>query len=211
VRGGLRGTITLGTMQAQAMRAVSAASVVADFHAEHPDVRVHLRQSGSADLAEMVRDGRVDLAIVSVPDPPPGVVLTPLAAEPIVLVCAAGHRLARRAKVELAQLADEPFADLPPTWGTRIRDDRAFTAAGVRRRIEYEVNDVASVIDLVRHGLAIALLPASFIGDDPTVALVRLGRHAPTFATSVAAPSSRRLGRAAQTLLDAIVARGTVG
>jgi DNA-binding transcriptional LysR family regulator len=207
VRGGLGGTITLGTMQAQAMRAVSAASVVAAFRQRHPGVRVLLRQSGSADLADMVADGRVDLAFVSLPAAPTGVTLTPLAAEPIRLVCPVGHRLAARTRVELAELVDEPFAELPPAWGTRIRNDQACAVAGVRRRLEYEVNDTASVIDLVRHGLAVALLPASMIGTDSTVVLIALGRHAPTFATSVAHPSTRPLGAAAQALLDAITAR----
>src|SRR3954465_1869033 len=57
VRGGLRGTLTLGAMQAQGMGAVSIAAVLAGFRAEHPGVHVRLFQAGSAEMAELVRDG----------------------------------------------------------------------------------------------------------------------------------------------------------
>src|SRR5205085_7609642 len=81
VRGGLRGRIVVGTMQAQGMHAVDLAGVLAEFRSEHPAVEVEVRHSGgSSELAREVREGRLDLAFVALPgDPPPGVDLTPLA------------------------------------------------------------------------------------------------------------------------------------
>jgi len=67
-RGGLRGTVVLGTMQAQGMRAVDLAGILAAFRAEHPAVEVEIRHvGGSSEMADEVRGGRLDLAFVALP------------------------------------------------------------------------------------------------------------------------------------------------
>src|ERR1700710_444100 len=45
-RGGLRGTIVLGTMQAQGMRAINLTQILIRFRAAHPGVEVNIRHSG---------------------------------------------------------------------------------------------------------------------------------------------------------------------
>ena len=78
---------------------------------------------------------RLDFAFLALPGRRnPGLDLTPLGYEVMPLGVHSGHRLAGRADVELAALADETFADGPPNWGTRVAVDRAFAAAGVERR-----------------------------------------------------------------------------
>ncbi|MDQ6804475.1 MAG: LysR family transcriptional regulator, partial [Actinomycetota bacterium] len=106
--GGLRGTVVLGTMQAQGMRAIDLAGVLAAFRAEHPRVEVKIRHSGgSSAMAEEVREGRLDLAFVSLPgDTPAGLELLPLASEPIMLALPAGHPLAVTADIEISALRD---------------------------------------------------------------------------------------------------------
>ena len=91
--------------------------------------------------------------------PPAGLSVRVLAAEPIVAVLPVGHRLADRAAVTLADLADEPFVDSPPGYGNRTEVDRGFAAAGLRRRVALEVADIATVAQYVRNGLGVALLP----------------------------------------------------
>jgi DNA-binding transcriptional LysR family regulator len=207
VRGGLRGTVRLGTMQAQAMRAVSIPALLAAFRAEHPDVRVEVSHAGgSATIAERVREGRLDVAFLALPERrPAGLSLTPLAREPIMLACPPGHRLAGRDDVELSMLAEEAFAESPPGWGTRLAVDRAFAAAGVRRSVTYEVNDAASLIEFVRHGLAVAMIPPSFAADVPAISFVAIRHHAPVFETSIASPANRPLSAAASALRELAV------
>src|SRR6201995_761293 len=57
VRGGIRGTVLLGTMQAQGMRAVGGPDVLARFRHDHPLDRVHVRHAagGSTEMATQVR------------------------------------------------------------------------------------------------------------------------------------------------------------
>lgn len=209
VRGAVRGTIVLGTLQAQGMRSIDIAGVLAEFRSEHPGVEVQIRQGGSLEMTTKVRDGELDLAFVALPDQRfPGVELLPLASEPMVLAMAADHPLASRNRIELAALGAETIIDFPDGWGIRMANDRAFAAAGVTRRIAYEVNDTSNVIGFVRHGLAVGLLPASLFEDADGVVFVPIRGSAPRFLTAIATPTSRRPTAASRALLETLRSHG---
>jgi DNA-binding transcriptional LysR family regulator len=204
-RGGLRGKVVLGTMQAQGMRAVDLAGILATFRAEHPAVEVELRHGGSTEMAHEVREGRLDLAFVALPgDGPSGLELFPLAREPIMLAVTAGHPLAGRADIELAALRGETLIDVPKGWGIRMAVDRSFAAAGVTRTISYEVNETATMIDLIRNGVAIGLLPRSLVEVTANIAFVPIRDHAPQFQTAIAIPANRLLTAAPRAMLETI-------
>jgi DNA-binding transcriptional LysR family regulator len=202
VRGGLRGSVTLGIMQAGAPGTIDIAALLAAFRADHPHVELRARQGHSAEMALQVRAGGLDFAFLALPGPRAGGLhLTPLGQEPMALAVHAGHRLAARTDVELATLGDETFADGPETWGTRIAVDRAFAAAGAERNVTLEVNDTQTLVEFVRHGLAAAFLPPSLVGGAQGIALVPVRHHAPVFETYIAEPATRRQSAAATALL----------
>lgn len=202
VRGGLRGTVTLGIMQTGAAGAIDIAALLAAFRADHPDVELRARQGHSADMAAQVRDGGLDFAFLALPRRRAGGLrLTPLGREPMLLAVHERHPLARRTDVELTALGDEVFADGPETWGTRMTVDRAFAAAGAERHVTVEVNDTQTLVDFVRHGLAAAFLPPSLVRGAPGIALVPVRHHAPVFETYLAEPTTRRQSAAAAALL----------
>lgn len=206
VRGGLRGAVVLGTMQAQGMRAIDLAGVLGAFTAAHPGVAVTVRHSGgSREMARDVLERRLDLAFVALPgDAPPGIELIPVAREPIVLAVAARHPLAARSDIALSALRDETLVELPAGWGIRMAVDRSFAAAGVTRTITYEVNDTATMVEFIRNGLAVGLLPPSLIEAAGDIAFVPIRDHPPEFQTAVAVPANRRLGAATRAMLDTI-------
>jgi len=201
VAGGLRGTVTL----LQSMRAISVPDVLATFRAQHPNVAVEIRHAdGSPGNAEQVRQGRLDLAFISPDRRMPGLTVTPLTREPMLLAVGAAHPLSGRRMVELAGLEDEVFVDFPPGWGMRDATDRAFAAARVSREVAYEINDATTVLDFVRHGLATAMITASVVDGTPGIVLVPVRHDVPYFETAIAVPSARRLGAAAVALLATI-------
>ncbi|MEU5657014.1 LysR family transcriptional regulator [Streptomyces sp. NPDC047737] len=162
VRGLLRGTLTLGVEQCVA--GVSPARLLAAFHRDHPQMEIRLRQEGTSSLLEGVAGGRLDLAFAATVSPPEwrgG--LVPLAREPMVVLCAPGHRLASKgAPVAWSGLQGESFIDFHPDWGPRRAVDEAFAAAGARRTVALEVSDVHSLLELVHEGLGIAVVPHHF-------------------------------------------------
>jgi len=206
VRAGLRGSITIGTMQAQAMRGVSVAKLLGEFHTDHPAVQISVRHTGtSAEMAEQVKDGRLDLGFLSLTnEQTPGLELTRLTTEAMMLATGPRHRLAGRKQVDLTELHDEPFADGPQGWGLRMAADRAFALARADRNVVFEMNDVESLMDFVREGLAVALIPGSFGEQAPGISLIPIRRHAPTFNTYLAEARDRRATTATNALLEAI-------
>src|SRR6202035_5331306 len=117
----------------------------------------------------------LDLAFISVSaEQLPGVELTPLAREPIMVIAAASHPLANRKSIPIPALAEGPLVEFREGWGVRTANDGAFARAGVTRTITYEVNDTASVIEFVRHGLAVSMVPASFVADTSGLALIAI-------------------------------------
>ncbi|QSB13238.1 LysR family transcriptional regulator [Natronosporangium hydrolyticum] len=166
VQGMRRGRLRIGIMQS--MRGIRLAEVLAEFHQEYPGVEIELSQAASSVLAEQVRDARLDLAFVALSQPPEGVTLTRLTSVPMAVVCPAEHQFARRAagaggvdeaEITLAELDQADFVDFPAGWGGRMRIDAAFDAAACRRRVRFEVGDVAALLDLVAAGLGVAILP----------------------------------------------------
>ncbi|GAB3827226.1 LysR family transcriptional regulator [Dactylosporangium cerinum] len=205
VRGGLRGTLRIGTLISVGF--IDLPGLLGQFRAEHPGVDLRLRAAptGSAGLARSLLDGELDVAFVSLAGrPPAGLSVRVLVAEPIVAVLPAGHPLADRATVSLADLAEEPFVDSPPGYGNRTEVDRGFAAAGLRRRVALEVADIATVAQYVRNGLGVALLPRFSVGaaDGLRTPAVSGARLRWTF--GVATGSARRPSAAVRALLDLV-------
>ncbi|GAB3968572.1 LysR substrate-binding domain-containing protein [Actinoallomurus acanthiterrae] len=205
VQGLVRGTLCVGTEQC--LGVVDVAGILARFRSMHPGVEIRLRQAGSSHLVEEVRAARLDLAFVAISgDPPPGVALTSLTTEPMMLVCHPGHRLAAFDAVDLAQLAGEVFVDFHADWGARQISDRAFETAGLPRHVAMEVNDVHSLLDFVQHDLGIALVPRPIAHKrKKNVRVVPLRETPPTWRVSVAVPTDGPTNNPASQALLGIV------
>jgi DNA-binding transcriptional LysR family regulator len=162
VQGLLRGTLSLGTEQCIA--GVHVARLLAAFRRRHPDVEIRLRQAGSGALAEEVAAGRLDLAFAYRAEADTDQLRSAsLNREPMTVLCHPDHRLATAGAVVTPHvLADEVFVDFHPDWGPRRTTDTAFAAAGVRRTVALEVNDVHGLLDLVDENLGIAVVPRHF-------------------------------------------------
>lgn len=170
--GQVRGTLTIGLIPT--VTAIDIPATLRGFHHAHPAVRISVRSAASDELAEAIRDGDVDIAVLGLPEntPPAHVETRELARERLVAVLATDHRLARRRRVGLKDLAQETFADFPAGTPGRAQSDMAFAAAGVQRDVTFEAMSTNLIIDLIRQGLAIALLTPAFVPVDPHVVTV---------------------------------------
>jgi DNA-binding transcriptional LysR family regulator len=99
-----------------AERALSA------FAREHPAARVRALADNSGAVAREVAAGRLELGLGFATEPTRGVRAEELAAEPAVVALAAGHPLATRGNVRLADLQRERFALVDPRDGAGYND-----------------------------------------------------------------------------------------
>ncbi|MCM3923391.1 LysR family transcriptional regulator [Frankia sp. AiPs1] len=204
VTGGMGGRLTIGIMQCFRRGLTEA---LAAFHAEHPRVELRLVQAPSAELLDRVAAGALDLAFACARTAPVGVHLTPLDDRPMVFACHRGHRLADRAAVSLRETVEEDFVDYPPGWGSRTVLDAVLVEHELRRRLACEVGDSDTLLDLVAHGLGVAVLPPSLATrHHRNLRLIPLAPPIPTFPTAIVTPVGAT-STAARILLDTVLAR----
>ncbi|MEV0391220.1 LysR substrate-binding domain-containing protein [Nonomuraea sp. NPDC050643] len=176
--GEIRGRLAVGAIPTVA--AIDLPAALKRFHLRHRQVRISLRSGASEELTERVRQGTLDVAFLGLPlgVRPKGVRGRELARGDLVAMVAPDHPLAGRDRVDLGELSDEPFVDFPPGTAARAQSDEAFTAAGVRREVAFEVTTVDFIARLIRQGLGVGLLPAAFVSELPDLPVLRL-RDAP--------------------------------
>lgn len=202
VQGLLRGTLAVGSLQCLGI--LDVPGLLARFREKHPGVELRLRHDGTADLIDGVRGGRLDIAFAPLGiHSTQGLAVGPLAREPMVLACATSHRFAERASVHPAELDGESFVDFSLTWGTREFADCTLSAAGVDRRVELEVNDAHSLLDLVSLGLGVAIVPEHFSKKTSRARFVAL-TGAPSWQIGTVTPSTERTSTAARALLEMV-------
>ncbi|AJY44571.1 LysR substrate-binding domain-containing protein [Martelella endophytica] len=158
VESGERGKLSIGTVQGLPAF-LDLPELLARFHREYPLVDVRLCQGSPDHLIEKLRKGLLDLAFLQIAEPPADIVTECVACEELVAIHHRTHALAGRDGVSLAELAAFSFVDFEPGWGPRLLIDEAFHMAGIARRIAFEVNDLDSLLELVAHGLGVALVP----------------------------------------------------
>jgi DNA-binding transcriptional LysR family regulator len=204
VQGLDRGSVSVGTGKALTIDLVT---ILARFCEAYPNIVMNLHQGGSLELVDAVREGRLDFAPLGLPERAlPGVTVTVLDTEPMVLACPRRHRLADRQRVRVGELADEAFVDFDPEWGIRLVNNDWFSEAGVPRRVAFTVNDVDMLLNIVAGGLGVAIVPHSLAQRATPVSFVSLGRAAPRWKVGVVVPAERPLSAAAQRLLEMVLA-----
>ncbi|MCF8608665.1 LysR substrate-binding domain-containing protein [Gordonia sp. HY285] len=177
-------------------------SLLADFNRAHPDIRLQLKQAHGAELVDDLRRGDLDLALTI---PPPDAL--PHAVVAIQEICAtvpAGHRLAARSRINLADLSGERFIANPATYNLRQLTETWCRTAGFDPDITVEITEFATVRELVGLGLGVALLPYTHRPEDGTAQVRLLGEHRRAVGLSSA---TSRLNPAARGLSDFIIER----
>lgn len=201
---GVSGTVHLGTLPS--MDVVDLPALLARLRVEHPGIRVRLRtsNSGSGGLAEELVRGDLDAALIANDGSGiPGVRMTWLLTAPVIALLPEGHRLAGRAAIRLAELADEQFIDFPAGFGNRRIVDAAYARLGLERAVSVEVTSVPDAAAYVRLGLGVSLVPLT--SAPPTgLRAVPIHRPALPWVLSLATPATGATSAPAQALIDLV-------
>ena len=133
------------------------------FQAQHPLLRLTLKElSSSEQLVELAHD-RLDLGFVHTTRVPPELSQILVSSQAFVCCLPAGHMLARKRSIALRQLQGEAFAvvsrAVSPDYHERIL--AICTETGFYPEIRYELRHWLSVVSLVSQGMGVALVPAA--------------------------------------------------
>lgn len=137
-------------------RLYMGATLVADVLERHPGLRVELIGQNSSEVAEELRRGRLEAAMISLPIADEGMAVRPVAREELVYISADPARLA--SPVTPKGLSEASLVLPETTWrtqdSTRLALNRFVQQAGRALQTRIEVEDVETAVELVARGLA---------------------------------------------------------
>ena len=148
------GRVCLGTSESIAVHVLPA--ILRAFLNQHRRVDLRLFCGTTDHLPEMVGQGEVDLAVTSIEYEPPGLKVTPLWQDELVLVLPMGHSARSRS---ILSYKNEDFILLSPHTITRRLLDRVLSEMGLELKIVLEHNSSEVIKAMVTTGLGIAILP----------------------------------------------------
>jgi DNA-binding transcriptional LysR family regulator len=157
VEGLQRGTLTLGVMQSGWL--FDLPGLLARYRAAYPRIKLKLQHASTTELGRLLHDGAVDITFATAFDETPSeVVSIPLVRSPLV-VCTTDSTLVHQDTISLAALAKREQVAFPAGWGITILVDSVLSTAGIEPRVDLEVNDTNTLLDLVEAGLGVAIIP----------------------------------------------------
>ncbi|MEV1010854.1 LysR family transcriptional regulator [Streptomyces sp. NPDC049881] len=157
------GTVRLAAAPTAAHRLVPG--LLRRWKARLPALDVRLFEGDDAELADWLRTGTVDAAVLIDPERPhPGAV--PLARDDFRAVLRRDHPLAAEPSVRLADLADDPL--LVSSGGCEPQISALHALAGVPYRPAQRVHTLATLLGMAEAGLGVAVMPSlahTMLGD----------------------------------------------
>lgn len=133
-------------------------SLIAQFRAKYPGIRVELFDQLPPRCMELVRERQADFAIVSAPGPLVGLQYRVLLQERFVLACPKGHRLAHRKRVDLHDLEGARLIRYARSGS--IGQHLEHWMRGVAIEVSMEVEQLPTVAGLVAAGLGVSVVPS---------------------------------------------------
>ncbi|ARP87439.1 LysR family transcriptional regulator [Bordetella genomosp. 9] len=155
---GMSGTVVVGALVSALMGAF--ADALWTVRQRYPRLDVRLFAGLSSDFAMRVERGELDAAIVTQSPRPlsSNLVWTPLYTEPMILIVPRKPHFPLTDDVD-AMLADAPFMRFDRNTWTGILVQDVLDALAAQVRDSMELNSVEAIIELVRHGFGVSIVP----------------------------------------------------
>jgi LysR family carnitine catabolism transcriptional activator len=168
---GHRGRVVIGVLPSFA--ATGLPQALNNFSKRFPGVDVVIHDVVHDRALSMLRDGILDFAITTPPAERIDIEYEHLLHDRMMMVCSRDHSLAASPEIDWNQLQEHRFIGLSRTSSVRTLLDAGCLSAGVTLRVGYEVEQIPTVIALVKAGLGVTALPeltfSMFSSDDLAV------------------------------------------
>lgn len=163
--GAVRDVVTLrkGSVAVAALPSLAARIVPKLFKAyseKYPDIKLSLIDTLSEPAFELVRDGRVDLALTAANPAFSDLDYMQLTTDSFVLLMPAGHPLARSRQLEFTRTLAYPHISMSRPTSVRQYVDAAALQHGIQFQPEYEVDHLATIGAMVAADLGVSALPS---------------------------------------------------
>jgi DNA-binding transcriptional LysR family regulator len=161
---GKRGLLRIGFVSTAGSEIVP--NIVRQFRQLNPEVEFSLRNILTAEQVQMLETGSLDIGFLRVPigDHSALDVVT-VHREPFVLVVPSSHKLAKRKRVRLREVAGQDFVMYERTYAPGFHDLMfgILRDAGIVPNITQTAVEIPTLISLVASGMGITIMPASVV------------------------------------------------
>jgi LysR family transcriptional regulator, carnitine catabolism transcriptional activator len=140
---------------------IEMSSVIAEYGRRFPGIEIQLREGFQEDVKDDVRSGLADFGIGYLGDLPASHLMESLGVEVLSVVARNDHPIARMRQIEFKALRDVALVSLPVDSVTRRMIDATATAAGFALRHAVTTGRPITLMNLVAHGIGVAVVPAS--------------------------------------------------
>ena len=184
------------------------------LHKRAPRMPLLIQENYTARLGEMLKNGDIDVILLSEPFAEPGIVTQAVYDEPFRVVMPASHGWAKKARIAAADLCSETLLLL--SSGNCFRDQVLQTCAGAKRAVNaglqqsLEGSSLETIRQMVASGVGITVLPStaaeSRTADTKLTAMKNFTAPEPARRIALAWRKSFPRGRAVQAVREALLA-----
>jgi DNA-binding transcriptional LysR family regulator len=139
------------------------------FMSLHPAARVQLECLHPHKVVEAVLNDEADVGIMSYPPSHRALSVVALRSEPMALVCHPTHPLARRRRVEPADLHGQPFVAFDRELTIRKAIDRTLRQRGVRPTVVMEFDNIETIKQAIMIAAGISVLPRHTVQKEASI------------------------------------------
>lgn len=177
-----QGKVTLAALPSMPNYGIT--ELILGFMAEHEEYYVSVRECRTSEAERVLAEGSCELAFIrwaqDEPVPPELNAVGYMEQDELAAVLPAQHRLAPLKTVRLEQLKDESFACLEEESLVHSLMLSACERAGFAPRIAFTCREAASIAELIRRGLGVAILTRAQAGSEPGLAVRAISPGAST-------------------------------
>jgi DNA-binding transcriptional LysR family regulator len=141
-------------------------NIVRQFRQLNPAVEFSLRNILTAEQVHMLETGSLDIGFLRVPIGEHAALdIVVVHREPFVLVVPSSHKLAKRKRVRLREVAGQDFVMYERTYAPGFHDLMVgiLRDAGIVPNVTQTAVEIPTLISLVASGMGITLMPASVV------------------------------------------------
>jgi len=177
------------------------------LHKRAPHMPLEVEENTTANLVELLRNGRVDAVVAALPFEVPGAEVLPLYDEPFAVVVPKSHRWAKRRRIEAADLSGEKVLLLSSGHCFSNQVVEACPQLQQHGSETMQGNSLETIRNMVASGFGITVLPTSALGPryrSPLLRVIPFAAPAPSRRVVLAWRRSFVRERAIAVLAEAI-------
>jgi len=182
------------------------------FHAAHPDFRVRLSDRTEQEIEKvLLEDPEIALGLAAPYETPVDLEYIHLFSMDWSLIAPPRHRILRKGKLRLADLADQPLIlfERGSTGRQHVMD--AFHGAGIPLRVDMETTTTEIIVRMVEAGLGVSivpLMPSGVVTRGHRIAVRPLGDQIRPIHSGILIRRGETVSPAARAFIDFLKPRG---